>query len=76
MSQKLIIPAEVKICATCSFWDGERQIDGELALVVIQHSCHGECIVRGEQRAGLNNQLNVSPDCMWEHLAPDQLCTV
>ena len=27
MVDKLILPAEVKVCATCSYWDGERRDD-------------------------------------------------
>ena len=46
MTQKLIIPAEVKVCATCSYWDGERKVDSELRLVVIADSCEGECLVQ------------------------------
>jgi hypothetical protein len=28
MAEKLILPNEVKVCATCSYWDGERLVTG------------------------------------------------
>ena len=42
MAEKLILPAEVKICATCTYWDGERQVDAEMKLVVVADDCTGE----------------------------------
>ena len=50
MTQKLIIPAEVKVCATCSYWDGERQVDEEMKLVVVDCECEGECLVQETAR--------------------------
>ncbi len=35
MTQKLILPAEVKVCATCCYWDGERHVDTEMQVVVV-----------------------------------------
>ena len=69
--KKLILPAEVKVCATCSFWDGERSVDGELGLVVINADSAGECIVHEKPRPGLAEVRRQAPDCAWEHLAPD-----
>jgi hypothetical protein len=71
MNKKLILPAEIKICATCSFWDGERRIDSELAVVVVEEDCQGECLVESKARKGLNSELKWRSDCLWEHLAPD-----
>ena len=71
MGKKLILPAEVQICATCSYWDGERRVDPELGLVVIEESCEGECLVESECRQGLTDELGLRSDCLWEHLAPD-----
>ena len=71
MGKKLILPAEVKICATCSYWDGQRSVDPELGLVVIDESCEGECLVESACRHGLNDELGIRSDCLWEHLAPD-----
>ena len=71
MGKKLILPAEIKICATCSYWDGERSVDPELGLVVIEEKCEGECLVESVCRQGLNDELGIRSDCLWEHLAPD-----
>ena len=72
MSKKLILPAEVKVCATCSFWDGERKVDPELGVVVIEESCKGECLVQSKDRWGLSDDPEWKSDCLWEHLAPDE----
>jgi hypothetical protein len=72
MSKKLILPAEIKICATCSFWDGKRKINSKLGVVVVEENCQGECLVRSECRLGLNDESKWSNDCLWEHLAPDK----
>lgn len=72
MSQKLIVPAEVKICATCSYWDGERKVDPELRVVVVEDSCAGECLVQGKCCQGMNDEFEWREDCLWEHLAPDE----
>ncbi|MDR1934198.1 MAG: hypothetical protein LBS49_01150 [Candidatus Accumulibacter sp.] len=71
MKKKLILPAEVKICATCSFWDGDRKVDPELALVVIEQSCVGECLAQNKLCQGLNDEPEWRDNCLWEHLAPD-----
>ncbi len=71
MNQKLIIPAEIKVCATCSYWDGERKIDPELRVVVIADGCEGECLVQEKCCCGLNDEGQTRTDCLWEHLAPD-----
>ena len=72
MGKKLILPAEVKICATCSYWDGERKIDPELRVVVIDESSTGKCLVQDESRQGMTDEFKWHPDCLWEHLAPDE----
>ena len=72
MSQKLIIPAEVKVCATCSYWEGEREIDTELRVVVITDSSAGVCLVQEKCCRGLNDEGEWQNDCLWEHLAPDE----
>ncbi|MEI7614338.1 MAG: hypothetical protein WCK63_15660 [Betaproteobacteria bacterium] len=72
MGKKLIVPAEVKICATCSYWDGERKVDSELRIVVVDECCHGKCLVQNECRQGMTDEFEFFPDCLWEHLAPDE----
>lgn len=72
MGQKLILPAEVKVCATCSYWDGDRKVDEELALVVVDDCADGECLVRGCARDALRPTRNEC-DCPWEHLSPDEV---
>ncbi len=73
--KKLIVPAEVKVCATCSYWDGERTVDTELRLVVVSEDCEGECLVQTKSSQGLNDVRNEAKDCVWEHLAPDSPAT-
>jgi hypothetical protein len=72
MSKKLIIPAEVKICATCSYWDGERRVNADLRVVVVDEKCEGHCLVQDECRQGMTDEFKFYPDCLWEHLAPDE----
>ncbi|MDR1661953.1 MAG: hypothetical protein LBR95_05955 [Azoarcus sp.] len=71
MNKKLILPAELKICATCSFWDGDRKFDSELAVVVVEESCQGKCLVEDKCRWGLNDEFAWHNDCLWESLASD-----
>ncbi|MDP3135129.1 MAG: hypothetical protein U0989_08010 [Azonexus sp.] len=70
MAEKLIVPNEIKICATCSYWDGERHVDAEMQLVVVDEQCQGECLVQGEQKHGLFD-VRKDRECMWEDLEPD-----
>lgn len=67
----LIIPAEVKICATCSYWCGDRKVDPELGVVVIDAAVEGECLVRDCGMEGLLDVRGIH-DCPWEHIAPDE----
>ncbi len=71
MTEKLILPTEVKVCATCSYWDGERQVDADMKLVVVSESCQGECLVQGESRMGLHDTRREC-SCIWEDLDPDE----
>jgi hypothetical protein len=71
MARKLILPAEVKVCATCSYWDGERRVNPETRLVVVSESCSGECMVKACERSGLTD-VRGEDSCVWEHLAPDE----
>lgn len=72
MGKKLILPAEIKICATCSYWDGERKVDPELRVVVVDEASAGECLVQNKCCQGLNDEFEWRDDCLWEHLAPDE----
>lgn len=72
MDRKLILPAEVKVCATCSYWDGERTVDPELRVVVVAESCEGMCLVQEKCCCSLHDVRNHPEPCSWEHLAPDQ----
>lgn len=72
MSRKLILPAEAKVCATCSFWDGERSVDTEVGVVVVKDSAAGECLVRETELPALLSSLD-DKECEWEHLAPDSI---
>ena len=68
--RKLIIPAEIKVCATCSYWDGQRRVDDEIGVVVVSDCSHGECLIKGEDRHGLQTAAHEC-ECMWEDLAAD-----
>ena len=70
MSEKLILPTELQVCATCSFWDGERVVDDELKVVVVDKDCEGECLVQGEHKPGVHD-VRKECDCIWEDLEPD-----
>ncbi len=70
MAEKLILPTEVKVCATCSYWDGERHVDGEMKLVVVAEECEGECLVQETAKPGLHD-VRQECSCIWENLEPD-----
>lgn len=70
MAEKLILPTEVKVCATCSYWDGERQVDAEMKLVVVSEKCAGECLVQEKVKQGLHD-VRQERACLWEDLEPD-----
>jgi hypothetical protein len=72
MSEKLILPAEVKVCATCTYWDGERHIDSEMKLVVVEEECCGECLVVEASKHGLHD-IRQDSRCIWEDLAGDDV---
>ena len=72
MGKKLILPAEIKVCATCSYWDGKRTVDPELRVVVVDDCTEGECLVQSKCCQGLNDEFEWRDDCLWEHLAPDE----
>jgi hypothetical protein len=76
-ADKLILPCELRVCATCSFWDGERQVDGDARVVVVAEACAGEYMLRGQQTPCTltRGRLKV---CDWEPLPeaepPDGTC--
>ena len=72
MAEKLILPAEVKVCATCTYWDGERQVDADMKLVVVDDDCIGECLVQGSEKAA-SHDSRIDRSCIWEDLEPDDL---
>ena len=71
MADKLILPTEVKVCATCSYWDGERRVDADMQVVVVSESCQGECLAQEEQKPGLLDAPRRDCNCIWENLTPD-----
>ena len=70
MAEKLILPAEIKVCATCTYWDGERKVDAEMQVVVVDHECQGECLVQESHKPGLHD-VRSECSCMWDDLGPD-----
>lgn len=71
MTEKYILPAEVKVCATCSYWDGERVVDTEMKVVVVSDSCEGECLAQEKVLPGLHDTRQECA-CIWEDLGPDE----
>jgi hypothetical protein len=65
--RKLIIPTEIKLCATCSYWDGERKVDDEVNVVIVSEGCEGTCLYRDEHKRALTDVRKVC-GCMWEDL--------
>lgn len=72
MSKKLILPAEIKVCATCSYWDGERKVSDDNHVVVVSECASGECLVKSNSQPGLASHPEES-GCLWEHLDPDPI---
>ena len=70
MAEKLILPTETKVCATCSYWDGDRAVDVDIQVVVVDTECEGECLVHAQAMPGLWDTRQ-DPECLWEDLAPD-----
>lgn len=75
MAGKLILPSEVKVCATCSYWDGVRSVDPDVHVVVVDETVEGECLVHAQQMSGLWDTRQ-DKDCLWEGLEPDEPETV
>lgn len=71
MAGKLILPSEVKVCATCSYWDGERSVDPDMKVVVVDGDVEGECLVHAQKIQALWDTRQ-DPDCLWEDLNPDE----
>jgi hypothetical protein len=71
MAEKLILPAEVKVCATCTYWDGERQVDDEMKVVVVARECKGICLAKEIDKPGLHD-IRCEDACIWEDLEPDE----
>lgn len=71
MARKLILPAEAKVCATCSYWDGERIVDPEVGVVIVEDAASGECLICECARRAL--LARVDEGCDWEHMAPDEV---
>jgi hypothetical protein len=69
--KKLILPAELKVCATCTYWAGERSVDEDVRLVVVNDCCHGECLVREEQMPALRAAAH-DKHCLWDLLEGDK----
>jgi hypothetical protein len=67
---KLILPAEVRVCATCSYWDGERREDPDTRVVVVGERCVGECILRGKDTP-CTAPGGALEACAWEPIADD-----
>ena len=62
---KLILPAELKVCATCTYWDGARSVDNDVRVVVVCESCVGECLVREVSMPSLRS-VHEDTECLWD----------
>jgi hypothetical protein len=69
-ARKLILPTEIRVCATCSFWDGERRVSPETRVVVVSERCAGECILRGQCTA-CTAPGGALDGCAWEPIGDD-----
>ena len=69
MAEKLVLPNEVPLCGTCSYWDGKRKVDEESQLVVVESNTHGTCIITEKQRPALYANPKQHA-CLWEDLNP------
>ncbi len=67
MTEKLILPAEVKVCGTCTYWDGERQVDEDNRLVVVDSESQGECLVQEAKKCALHDSRQ-ERECEWDDL--------
>ena len=67
--EKLVLPNELPLCGTCSYWDGERKVDEESQLVVLTSDSNGTCLVTEKKRPALfaNPKKHT---CLWEDLNP------
>lgn len=72
MTEKIILPAEVKVCATCSYWDGDRAVDPEVHVVVVSDACEGECLAQEKMLPGLHD-VRRECSCIWESVEPDRV---
>lgn len=64
MGEKVILPDEVKVCCTCTYWDGERRVDEDSRMVVVEPDCEGECLLQEAQKEGLRD-MRAESDCAW-----------
>jgi hypothetical protein len=70
--RKVIVPVELKVCATCTYWDGARSVDEEVRLVVVCESCEGECLVREVSMPALRVKPE-NTECLWDAVDADDL---
>lgn len=71
MTEKIILPAEIKVCATCSYWDGERIVDPDVNVVVVSNTCQGECLAQERELPALHD-TRIERSCIWESIEPDE----
>lgn len=63
----VFLPAEAQVCATCSYWDGERKVDDDLQLVIVKTTQQGQCLVKDKHRLALSPK-HLEYNCLWEDL--------
>ena len=71
MAEKIVLPNEVPLCGTCSYWDGERKVDEESQLVVVESNSNGTCLITEKQRPALYANPKKHA-CLWEDLNPPE----
>ncbi len=69
--RKLILPVELKVCATCTYWDGARSVDEDVRVVVVCESCKGECLVREVSMPPLR-PVHEDTECLWDAVYGDE----
>ena len=71
MAEKLVLPNDVALCGTCSFWDGARRVDEESQMVVLDGDSSGTCLVTDKTRPALYANPKKHA-CLWEDLNPPE----
>ena len=68
---KLIVPVELKVCATCAYWAGVRSVAEDVRVVAVCESCAAECLVREVSMPPLW-PVHEDTKCLWDAVCVDE----